>query len=207
MAGLFKRLFGGKPPPPPSPPPPTQVKWSPPVMAYIDRFTLHFYKMPLVEVEAAVTAAYLPLALPGPAMVLAQQGAWATAYVAPTLAQRAGFNKQAGQIAAQQDTWVIGYRIYQETGLDAHFFEGETHVAGLALSEEVLEWEPEDPLLFAAVADVTAVTPRPLRQHPLDYHFALLACLGVQDAALTWDEALARHAAGTLGTTKLLNKE
>jgi hypothetical protein len=207
---MFGRLFGRKKEqvsPPTPPPADLGPSWGASETAFENFFNLHFHGISLDETVRALEATYMPLAVDGPNIVVADQGEWTTAYFAPELMARVGFNKLAGQIADARDIWVIGYRVYAGVGMDVHYFRGEDHVAGLAMADDAMEVEPANPAIFAELADVSALLPRPEKQHPLDFHFGLLAALGIADAALTWPQAQARHANGTLGESRLLAVE
>lgn len=207
---MFGKLFGRKKEqvsPPIPPPADSGPAWSPPEAAFDNFFNVHFRDIGLDETVRALETHYMPLAVDGPNIVAATQGDWTTAYFAPELMARVGFNKLAGQIAAAHDIWVIGYRVYAGVGMDVHYFRGEDHVAGLAMADDDLEVEPANPAIFAEMADVSKWVPRPEEQHPLDFHFGLLATLGIADAGRTWPEAQAQHAAGMLGESRLLAVE
>ncbi|MBA3534296.1 MAG: hypothetical protein H0T73_20440 [Ardenticatenales bacterium] len=189
----------------PVPPTPSVPKWSEPTIPFLDYYALHFHEMELDAAERAVREHYLVQGEAGtPGALLAKQGAWVTAYFPEKTVRGLGFNRQASFIAREQGTWVIGYRIYQGEGLDVHYFRSNEHVEQLAFSTEGIEFEPTDPELFAALGDGSLVLPRSATQHPLDFHFALLAAIGIADAALSWEEALARHEAAALGDSRLL---
>jgi hypothetical protein len=122
------------------------------------------------------------------AMVVAS-GKWVTLYFPEAVVKGLGFNRIASQVAQALNTWVIGYRIFAWQGMDVHYFNDSTHVEQLAYTRNSIEFEPDSPALFAEVADVSAVVPRKPDQHPLDFHFALLAALGIENAACTWEQA------------------
>jgi hypothetical protein len=207
---MLKRLFGlgkkeDKSRPPVTPPPPAAPTFGEPTTPFLDYFALHLHDMTLEEAEAAIREHYLLQGASGtPGALLARQGAWVTAYFPETTVRGLGFNRQASIVARVHGDWVIGYRVYEEEGIDTHYFHGTEHVDQLAFSQEGIEFEPETPTPFAAFGDVSHALPRPATQHPLDFHFALLAALGIADAALTWEAALARHEAETLGESRLL---
>ena len=204
---MLGRFFGRKQKQSAPPPPSYGPTWGAPVTPFVDTYNVHFHGLDLATTVPLLAQSYMLLAVPGPNIVVAQQGAWTTAYVAPALMARVGFNKLAGAIAAEQGIWVIGYRVYAGVGLDVHYFHGDGHVAGLTMADDEIEVEPAAPARFADLADVHSLVPRPAARHPLDFHFDLLAALGIQDAALTWDDALARHHAGALGESTLLTAD
>jgi hypothetical protein len=205
---MLKRLFGlGKKEEKavPAAPVPVVPSWGEPVLPFLDYYALHLHGLSLDEAEDAIRTHYLVQGASGTTgALLAQQGEWVTAYFPQQTVRGLGFNREANLLAREQGTWVIGYRIYQEEGLDVHYFHGTEHVEQLAFSQEGIEFEPTSPDLFAPLAEVSRVVPRVAGQHPLDYHFALLAALGIVDAALTWEEALARHDTASLGDSRLL---
>ena len=202
---MLKRLFGQKKPaPPPLPPTWAGPAWGAPQAHYQTYFNLHLYNLPLDVATTALTAKYLPAAPLDPAILVQPQGAWITAYFAPELVAKVGFNKLAAEIAREHNTWLIGYRIYAEQGMDVHYFDRTEHVAGLALGQDELEREPLAPEIFADLADVRHIVPRAATQHPLDFHFALLHALGIQAADLTWVEALRLYENGALDGAQLL---
>lgn len=202
---MLNRLFGRNKKQAPTPPPePVAVAWDEPTVPYQTYFNLHIHGLSLDEVADVLEAKYMVAAQSGPAIVVARLGEWVNAYVVPEVATAVGFNKLSGEIAAEQDCWLIGYRIYADAGMDVHYFQGADHVAALAVGEGELEREPESPAIFAHLADVRSVVPRPPTQHPLDFHFALLASLGIQDAPLTWDAALAQYMSGGFDEARLL---
>lgn len=203
---MLKRLFGRNKKKSPAPPPlePMAVLWNEPIVPYQNYFNLHIHGLSLDEAAAALDDKYMYAAQSGPAMVLARLGNWVNAYVSPQVATAVGFNKLSGEIAADHGCWLIGYRIYGETGMDVHYFHGAEHVSGLALGEDELEREPASPAIFAELADVSTVVPRPAIQHPLDFHFALLDALGMENTAFTWDAALAQYMSGGFDEARLL---
>lgn len=206
---MLKRLFGrgkAEEKQPVAPAAPARARlWDAPLTPYCNYFALHLHGMTLDEAEQTVREQYLLHVEPGTVgALLAHQGAWVTAHMPESTVRGLGFNRLASFIARERETWVIGYRIFEWQGIDAHIFHGAEHVEQLAFAQNEIEFEPEAPALFADIADVSALMPRPATQHPLDFHFALLAALGIADAALTWEEAMARHAAGTLGASRLV---
>lgn len=205
---MLKRLFGRgkeKPEPPQSPPAPRARLWGKPEHPYVDYFALHLHGSTLDEAEPLVRDHYLLHREAGSAgALLVQQGKWVTVYVPEETVRGVGFNRVASLIAREREAWVIGYRIFEWKGLDVHYFHGAEHVEQLAFAQNEIEFEPEAPAPFASLADVSAVVPRPATQHPLDFHFALLAALGIQEAALPWAEALARHERGEWEGSRLL---
>lgn len=204
---MLKRLFQRKKARSPMEPvsPQEAIAWQPPRTPYASYFNVHFYRVAPDRLEPALRRTYLAGAAPAaPAAVMAPQGDWTSVYVEPDLAMSVGFNRLASDLARILDTWVVGYRIYAGEGMDVHYFRGNEHVAGLALAGETLVNEPTAADLFAALADARAVVPRPADQHPLDFHFALLAALGIREAALTWEEALARQRSGAWPEARLL---
>lgn len=206
---MFKKLFIRDKTPAPAPTGsirPGGPAWSQPLTPYQDYFNLHLRGVDNERLEPLLRRTYLVSAERGrPSILLAGGETWLTAFVEPELAKRVGFNRLAADIAHEIDDWVIAYRIYAGEGMDVHYFHSANHLDQLALSEEMLAFEPTTAGLFAALADVSAVVPRSEEQHPLDFHFALLEALGIDLTALTWDEALARHLAGTLGDSHLLH--
>jgi hypothetical protein len=205
---MLKRWFGKgneekKPGPAPSAEQP--AAWNVPEGPWLDYFNLHLRGVTLEEAEQALVGNYLLHGDSGaPGMVLRQQGHWVTAYLPREIVSGVGFNRQASQVARERDTWVIGYRIFAGEGGDVHYFNGAEHVEQLAFTSEGIEFEPDSPAPFAALADASGVIPRPPTQHPLDFHFALLDALGVSEAALTWTEVVERHEVGALGESKLV---
>lgn len=205
---MFKKLFGRDKAPTPAPANPVHradPAWGEPLTHYQNYFNLHLHGVDPERLAPILRRTYLVSAEKGrPSILLTSNGAWVTVYVEPELAKRVGFNRLASEVAHDIDDWVIGYRIYAGEGMDVHYFQGADHLDQLALSEDALAFEPATAGLFSALADVSAVIPRPDAQHPLDFHFALLSALGVELAALSWEDALARHQAGTLGDSLLL---
>ncbi len=205
---MFKKLFGRDKVPSPAPANPvhrTGPAWGEPLTPYQNYFNLHLHGVDQERLAPILRRTYLVSAEKGrSSILLAGNGAWVTAFIEPELAKRVGFNRLASEIAHDLGDWVIGYRIYAGEGMDVHYFQGADHLDQLALSEDALAFEPATAGLFSALANVSAVMPRPDAQHPLDFHFALLAALGVELAALTWADALARHQAGMLGDSLLL---
>jgi hypothetical protein len=200
---VFKRLFGRDKTPPASPAHPRGPAWGQAQTPYQDYFNLHLHGIDAERLTPILRRTYLVSAQKGrPSILLAPAGAWITAFVEPELARRVGFNRLASETAHEIDDWVIAYRIYANEGMDVHYFHSANHLDQLALSEDMLAFEPSTAGLFGSLADVSALIPRSPEQHPLDFHFSLLAALGIGAAALTWDEALARHRAGTLGRTR-----
>lgn len=202
---MLKRLFGiGKkpdPPPPPSPPPAQRVAqlYDKPNTPYENYFNVHLHEVTMDEVVAQLREHYLHhVAVGTEAAMVVQDGAWVTVYFPEVVVKGLGFNRIASQVARTLETWVIGYRIFAWQGMDVHYFNGSTHMEQLAYAKNEIEFEPEDATLFADIADVSAVVPRKPDQHPLDFHFALLESVGVQNAAMTWDQA--RGLNGTLIT-------
>jgi hypothetical protein len=184
---------------------PPKPQWEAPTVADADYYNLHLHGATLNEAEQAIRANYLLHGESGtPGAILSQQGEWVTVYVPEAVMRGVGFNRLASQIAREREDWVIGYRAYAGKGLDVHYFRGAEHLDQLAFADEGIEFEPETPSLFAELTDVSGVVPRRATQHPLDFHFALLDALGVQDAALPWPMALERHEAGTLGDSRLI---
>ncbi len=204
---MFGKLFGRKQAAPALKAPRLDLGpiWGEPLTPFADYFNIHFHALGLAATIRALETNYMPLAVTGPSIVAAEQGDWTTAYFAPELMARVGFNKLASQIAAEHDAWVIGYRVYADVGLDVHYFQGEEHVAGLTMADDEVEIEPATPAIFAELGNVSAIIPRAPEVHPLDCHFALLAALGVHDAALTWPDAQARCVNGTLGLAERLD--
>ncbi len=205
---MLKRWFGREKRPAAAVMPTTSASgaWGPPRTPYRDYFHFHLYAVTAGDLEPALRRTYLAGAIPAtPALVLVSRDAWTSGYVEPGLARRVGFNRLAAELAHALDTWVIAYRIYAEEGMDVHYFQGAAHLNRLALSGDTLLDEPLTPERFAPLADVTACLPRPEEQHPLDFHFRLLAALGIPDTALTWEEALARHQAGAWADSRLLS--
>lgn len=205
---MFKKLFGRDKTPSPAPAGPTHPRgpaWGQPQTPYQNYFNLHLHGIDAERLTPILRRTYLVSAEKGrPSILLAPARAWITVFVEPELAKRVGFNRLASEIAHEIDDWVIGYRIYAGEGMDVHYFHSANHLDQLALSEDLLAFEPSTAGLFSPLADVSAILPRPETQHPLDFHFAILAALGVGPAALPWDEALARHQAGSLGESLLL---
>ena len=194
-------------------PPPAEVPvieygptWSAPENHFRDIFNLHLHGVTLEQASKAVAERYLYAAPNGPAILLRPTGAWITAHFAPSLVAKVGFNKLASEIAREQGIWLIGYRVYAAQGLDVHYFSAEEHVAGLAFGQDELDDEPQDAASFAALGDVTALVPRRAEQHPLDFHFALLAELGIGDATLTWAEAFQQYQQGILTDVQLITR-
>lgn len=204
---MLRRFFQRpKPPSAEEPTPPRRaVGWQPLQTPYLNYFNVHFYRVTPEQLEPALRRTYLAGAAPrAPAALMVAQGAWTSVYVEPGLALSVGFNRLASELARELDTWAIGYRIYAGEGMDVHYFRGDAHLDGLALSGETLVNEPTSAELFAALADVSGVVPRPAEQHPLDFHFALLGALGVREAALTWEAALEQHRSGAWAQSRLL---
>jgi hypothetical protein len=190
---------------PAAPPPAPRAQWEPPTIPDASYYNLHLHNATLDEAEQAIRDHYLLHGESGtPGALLSRQGEWVTAYLPEAIVRGVGFNRLASQIARERGDWVIGYRVYAAEGLDVHYFLGSEHLDQLAFSRDGVEFEPERPALFADLADVSAIVPRRAAQHPLDFHFALLQALGIRDAALPWDEALAGHEAGTLGDSRLI---
>ncbi len=180
--------------------------WGAPEHSFRDIFNLHLHGTTLEQANQALAERYLYAGPSGPAILLRPSGAWITAYFAPALVAKVGFNKLASEIAREQGIWLIGYRIYAAQGLDVHYFHADEHVAGLAFSQDELEDEPQDAAIFATLGDVTSLVPRRAEQHPLDFHFALLAGLGIGDANLTWAEAVQQYERGVFQSAQLLTK-
>lgn len=202
---MLKRLFGRSKQPLPTPPPlPVQPQWDEARHHFLDYFNLHLHGLSTNRAIAELTEKYLPSPPDHPVMLANPQGEWITVYCAPAYVARLGFNKLAADIARQCNIWLIGYRIYQNEGIDVHYFHGEEHVAGLTMGQGELEREPVSPELFASLKDVSGVVPRPESQHPLDFHFALLAALGVTMADLTWSRAVQKYEAGEWPDARLL---
>lgn len=203
---MLKRLFGiGKkaessPPPAPSSTRRTPHLYDKPTTPYENYFNVHFYQVAVEDVIAQVREHYLHhLPAGSEAAVLVQGGAWVTLYFPEAVVKGLGFNRIASQVAQALGTWVIGYRIFAWQGMDVHYFKGATHVEQLAYARNEIEFEPEQAAPFAEIADVHAIIPRRADQHPLDFHFALLEALGIQNAPLSW--AQAKAAGGTLITS------
>lgn len=201
---MFKRLFGRKPPPAPPPRWDTPT-WGEPQVTFRNIFNLHLHTHDLDMALTALADRYLYAATNGPALLLQPAGDWITAYCAPDLVAKVGFNKLAYEIASSQAIWLIGYRIYAAQALDVHYFAAADHVAGLAFSQDELENEPLQAATFAPLADVQGIVPRPASQHPLDFHFALLTALGITAANLTWAEALQQYEVGAFPAARLLS--
>lgn len=204
---MLKRLFGlgKKETPPASPAPARRPSLAAPTSPFEDYFALHVRDLPLDQVAEAVQEHYLlHVEADTVGALLSEQGGWVTAYFPRQTVQGLGFNRQASFLARARGAWVIGYRIFAGEGMDVHYFHGDEHVAQLAFAQGEIEFEPEEPAPFAPLADLSGIVPRPPTQHPLDFHLALLAALGICDAGLGWEAALARHVAGTLGHSKVL---
>lgn len=204
---MLRRLFQRQKPPSAEDPAASRepAGWQPPQTPYLNYFNVHFYGVTPERLEPALRRTYLAGAAPGaPAALMVAQGDWTSVYVEPGLALSVGFNRLASELARALDTWVVGYRIYAGEGMDVHYFRGDAHLDGLALSGETLVSEPGSAEPFAALADVRGVVPRPTAQHPLDFHFALLAALGIREAALAWEGALERHRSGAWPQSRLL---
>lgn len=204
---MLNRLFGrrGKPAPPP-PPPPTGPAWGAPATPFLTYFNLHFHGLDLPAAANILRETHLPLAPSDPALLLVADGPWTTVMVAPDLAARIGYNRLTGQIAQEHDLWAMGYRVFAGHGADVHYFHGAEHVAGLAFAEDEIEVEPASPAVFASLAPVHHLLPRPDDQHPLDFHVALLNGLGIRHATFTWAEALAAQARGEFEQSILLER-
>jgi hypothetical protein len=213
---MLKRLFGWdkkSASATQAPTPPTNAElnlpqWNAPVHHWRTCFNLHLHGLAFDDALHTIAAKYLPpkavgLSLP-PSMIVLQDGEWITASFAPEFVARIGFNKAASEIAAARSIWLIGYRTYVEEGMDVHYFYKRDHVAGLAYGEGALESEPADPSLFAPLADLSAIMPRPDSLHPLDYHHAILQALGIRTGTLTWADAVQGLASGAFVQARLL---
>ena len=204
---MLKRLFGRNKPQSTQPSLPStwkRVAWQNPRIPYLDYFNLHLHGLTFEKAIRSLEAKYLNATVMAPAILVWQQREWINAYFARDLVAAVGFNKLSNEIAREHEIWLIGYRIYAEQGIDVHYFHGNDHVAGLAVGEDELERESLAAEAFAPLADVSHLIPRPEPLHPLDFHFGLLESVGIQDAALTWDEVLRRYKAGELTGAKLL---
>jgi hypothetical protein len=197
---MLKRLFGigkkAEPTPSPTPSAARRVSqlYDKPTIPYENYFNVHFYRTSQADVMAQVRDHYLHHVPAGTeAAIMVQDGDWTTLYFPEVVVKGLGFNRISGQIAQALDTWVIGYRIFAWQGMDVHYFNGATHVEQLAYARNDIEFEPENATLFADIADVSDILPRKADQHPLDFHFALLEALGVQNAAVPWDQAKALY--------------
>jgi hypothetical protein len=215
---MLKRFFGRNKPqvaPPSLPSQWTRPAWQNAQTPYLDYFNLHLHGLDLDTSMRALEAKYLTTIPTEPAIVVRQQGAWTTAYFSAKLVASVGFNKLAHEIAREHKIWLIGYRVYgvqegepeSEQGIDVHYFHGDDHVDGLAVGQGELEREPLDAATFAPLADVSGLIPRPENLHPLDFHFGLLAALGIQEAALTFEVALRRYEMGELKGARLLPRQ
>ncbi|MFN3331574.1 MAG: hypothetical protein ACK47M_03540 [Caldilinea sp.] len=202
---MLKRLFGRSKQSLPTPPSlPVQPQWNEPHHRFQDYFNLHLHGLSMHRAIAELMEKYLSSPSSNPVMLASPQGEWITVYCAPAHVARFGFNKLAADIARQCNIWLIGYRIYQNEGIDVHYFHGAEHAAGLAMGQGELEREPVSPKIFASLTDVSGIVPRPESQHPLDFHFALLAALGITMADLTWHEALQKYETEELPGARLL---
>jgi hypothetical protein len=189
---MLKRLFGiGKKqetPPPPAAVVRPALLYDKPATPYENYFNLHLYRVSVAEVVAQIHEHYLHHVAAGtPAARVVASGDWVTVYFPEGVVKGLGFNRIASQVARSLETWVIGYRIFAWQGMDVHYFHGASHVEQLAYTKNQIEFEPDTPALFAPITDVSSVVPRRPDQHPLDFHFALLAALGIANAATTWD--------------------
>lgn len=207
---MLKRIFGlGKKAEPTPPPAPRKVAqlYDKPTIPYENYFNVHFYGVSLDQAKAILEEHYLHHVAEGTTAALAvAQGKWVTVYFPREVVQGLGFNRIASQVAQQLDTWVIGYRIFAWQGMDVHYFKGMQHLDQLAYSRNEIEFEPENPAIFAALANVSAIVPRNPAQHPLDFHFTLLAALGIHDAARTWDHALQKQNDGAFPSATIVTK-
>ncbi|MCB0076650.1 MAG: hypothetical protein KDD73_04435 [Anaerolineales bacterium] len=188
---MLKRLFNRRERPAPSVAPPAPLRWDAAQHSVRQSFALHLRGLALDDAAQQLRDGYGYAIDASPAIVLLADGDWLTANFSRTLVSRIGFNRVASQIARDADIWLIGYRLFGDEGMDVHYFRGGDHLGALAVSGEEIEIEPETAALFAPLADVTRIVPRRATQHPLDFHIALLNGLGIDHAALGWEEALA----------------
>jgi hypothetical protein len=203
---MLKRLFGiGKKQEPvtlSTPPAARRVAqlYDKPTTPYENYFSIHLYQVSVEAVTAQIREHYLHHVAAGTgAAVILRAGEWVTVSFPEEVVKGLGFNRIASQVAHQLDTWVIGYRIFAWQGMDVHYFKGATHIEQWAYTRNEIEFEPDDPAVFAGIADVSSVVPRRPDQHPLDFHVALLEALGIHHAAVTWEQAQGLD--GTIITT------